>query len=54
MRDDHTLDYIGRPERAAPAEGYANTHEKEQTRIVAAAFAPITAGKRRTEKQRRR
>jgi 2-oxoglutarate dehydrogenase E1 component len=28
------LRYIGRPERAAPAEGYHNSHLQEQTRIV--------------------
>jgi 2-oxoglutarate dehydrogenase E1 component len=27
--------YIGRPERASPAEGYAQTHTEEQARIVA-------------------
>lgn len=27
--------YIGRPERASPAEGYASAHEAEQARIVA-------------------
>lgn len=30
--------YIGRPERASPAEGHLINHEKEQARIVAAAF----------------
>ena len=29
-----SLRYIGRPERAAPAEGYHNTHVQEQGRIV--------------------
>jgi 2-oxoglutarate dehydrogenase E1 component len=28
--------YIGRPERASPAEGYADAHQAEQARIVAA------------------
>jgi 2-oxoglutarate dehydrogenase E1 component len=31
--------YIGRPERASPAEGFANTHQIEQARIVSDAFA---------------
>jgi 2-oxoglutarate dehydrogenase E1 component len=31
--------YIGRPERASPAEGYAVDHEQEQNRIVRAALA---------------
>jgi 2-oxoglutarate dehydrogenase E1 component len=30
--------YIGRPERASPAEGYAQTHTEEQARIVADAI----------------
>jgi 2-oxoglutarate dehydrogenase E1 component len=31
--------YVGRPERASPAEGFANSHQVEQARIVADAFA---------------
>jgi 2-oxoglutarate dehydrogenase E1 component len=31
--------YIGRPERASPAEGYATSHTEQQTRIVADALA---------------
>ena len=27
--------YVGRPERASPAEGYADVHQQEQARIVA-------------------
>ncbi|MFI5273878.1 MAG: 2-oxoglutarate dehydrogenase E1 component, partial [Ktedonobacterales bacterium] len=34
-----TLEYAGRPERASPAEGMAEMHAAEQTRIVAAALA---------------
>ena len=30
--------YIGRPERASPAEGYADAHTGEQARIVEAAL----------------
>jgi len=37
-----TLEYIGRPERAATAEGYPEVHAAEQARIVAAALAPIS------------
>ena len=33
------LRYIGRPERASPAEGLADLHAVEQARIVEAAFA---------------
>ena len=29
-----TIRYIGRPERASPAEGYSKAHEEEQKRIV--------------------
>jgi len=35
---DLTLSYVGRPERASPAEGYASDHEAEQHRIVDAAL----------------
>jgi len=42
------LRYIGRPERASPAEGFADRHAAEQARIAAEAFAeagaPVTAG----------
>lgn len=31
--------YIGRPERASPAEGYLSSHQAEQARIVADAQA---------------
>ena len=42
------IDYIGRPERASPAEGSAEAHADEQARIVTEAFtnAPtVTGGK---------
>jgi 2-oxoglutarate dehydrogenase E1 component len=32
--------YVGRPDRASPAEGYAESHKKEQERIVAEVNAP--------------
>ena len=32
------LEYVGRPERASPAEGYPAAHAAEQARIVAAAL----------------
>lgn len=33
--------YVGRPERASPAEGYLGSHQKEQARIVAEALADV-------------
>jgi 2-oxoglutarate dehydrogenase E1 component len=29
-----SLEYVGRPERASPAEGYPDAHSAEQSRIV--------------------
>ncbi|HUF26038.1 MAG TPA: 2-oxoglutarate dehydrogenase E1 component [Gemmatimonadaceae bacterium] len=46
--------YVGRPERASPAEGYSAAHTAEQKRIVAEVLAPSLspAGKRREAKAR--
>jgi 2-oxoglutarate dehydrogenase E1 component len=42
------LRYIGRPERAAPAEGYHNSHVQEQARIVSEVLTvPAQSGRRR-------
>jgi 2-oxoglutarate dehydrogenase E1 component len=42
------LRYIGRPERAAPAEGYHTTHLQEQARIVGEALTvAATSGRRK-------
>ncbi len=51
---DRGIGYIGRPERASPAEGYASDHEAEQARIVTEA-ATLAAGRkaRATEKEPR-
>jgi 2-oxoglutarate dehydrogenase E1 component len=35
---DTRVGYIGRPERASPAEGYKKAHDEQQARIVADAF----------------
>jgi 2-oxoglutarate dehydrogenase E1 component len=46
-----TIRYIGRPERASPAEGYEKAHREEQKRIVAEVLAPASAAaKRKTSK----
>jgi 2-oxoglutarate dehydrogenase E1 component len=42
-----TLRYIGRPERASPAEGYHNEHMVEQSRIVTDALTLKPASGRR-------
>jgi 2-oxoglutarate dehydrogenase E1 component len=45
-----TIRYVGRPERASPAEGYKEAHDVEQKRIVAEALTPPpvpTSGARR-------
>jgi len=47
------LRYIGRPERAAPAEGYHNSHVQEQARIVGEVLTvPATSGRRRASAAR--
>ena len=46
-----TVRYIGRPERASPAEGYSKAHEEEQKRIVAEVLNPAPSTvKRKTSK----
>jgi len=41
--------YVGRPERASPAEGYASAHKTEQERIILEVIAPmqVLTGSRR-------
>ncbi len=41
VEDRIPVRYIGRPEQASPAEGYADKHKENQARIVAAAFADV-------------
>jgi 2-oxoglutarate dehydrogenase E1 component len=46
-----TVRYIGRPERASPAEGYQKAHEIEQKRIIADVLTlSTTPAKRKTTK----
>lgn len=33
--------YVGRPERASPAEGYEAAHKREQARIIAEVLQPV-------------
>ncbi len=42
-----TVRYIGRPERASPAEGYKEAHDAEQQRLVQEALTPAPSGARR-------
>jgi 2-oxoglutarate dehydrogenase E1 component len=45
-----TIRYIGRPERASPAEGYERAHKAEQARIIGEVLAPVPASKRKAAK----
>lgn len=36
--DRLAIGYVGRPERASPAEGYKKAHDEQQARIVRDAF----------------
>jgi len=46
-----TVRYIGRSERASPAEGYSKAHEEEQKRIVAEVLNPAPSpAKRKTSR----
>jgi 2-oxoglutarate dehydrogenase E1 component len=40
MPEGITLDYVGRPTRASPGEGYSIAHAREQERIVLTALTP--------------
>jgi 2-oxoglutarate dehydrogenase E1 component len=42
-----TLRYIGRPERASPAEGYQTSHAVEQARIIKDALTYVSASKKK-------
>ncbi len=41
LAGDMPVRYIGRPERASPAEGAADLHSQEQARIVSEAFSDV-------------
>ena len=46
-----TIRYVGRPERASPAEGYSEAHKMEQKRIVTEVLTPApSSAKRKTTK----
>ncbi|MBA3672753.1 MAG: hypothetical protein H0W68_12130, partial [Gemmatimonadaceae bacterium] len=45
-----TIRYVGRPERASPAEGYDQAHREEQKRIVTDALTLAPTAKRKTSK----
>jgi 2-oxoglutarate dehydrogenase E1 component len=45
LAGDRALGYVGRPERASPAEGYPGAHAVEQARIVAEALGARSAKK---------
>jgi len=38
LPDGVELDYVGRPQRASPSEGYPAAHRSEQERIVLTAL----------------
>jgi len=42
-----TVRYVGRAERASPAEGYPSVHAREQARIVSDALTLAPAGSSR-------
>ena len=53
LGDAAPLGYVGRPERASPAEGFATDHEIEQARIVTEA-ASLTGGRKPRSAEKRR
>lgn len=50
---DLPVRYEGRPDRAAPAEGSADRHAKEQGRIVEAAWSNAPSGENPAERRAR-
>ncbi|MBX3070602.1 MAG: 2-oxoglutarate dehydrogenase E1 component [Thermomicrobiales bacterium] len=47
LAGDLPVRYIGRPERASPAEGAADLHSREQARIISEAFADAPVARTR-------
>jgi 2-oxoglutarate dehydrogenase E1 component len=43
MRGVRDLRYVGRPERASPAEGWADAHNEEQRRIISEILQEVPA-----------
>jgi 2-oxoglutarate dehydrogenase E1 component len=43
LLDGRTLRYVGRPDRASPAEGWAEAHTAEQHRIISEIFEGVPA-----------
>jgi 2-oxoglutarate dehydrogenase E1 component len=50
LADTISLGYVGRPERASPAEGYESAHKAEQARIVAESLALTEPAKQKAGK----
>jgi len=46
--------YVGRPERASPAEGYEAAHKREQARLVAEALAEAAEAPKGTKEKKAR
>jgi 2-oxoglutarate dehydrogenase E1 component len=46
---EYPISYVGRPERASPAEGSLYIHNEEQARIVEAAFANVPGAATRSQ-----
>jgi len=45
--------YVGRPERASPAEGYHTAHAQQQARIVAEVLGPVPSSRSATARGKR-
>jgi 2-oxoglutarate dehydrogenase E1 component len=52
LKDNQTLEFVGRPPSASPAVGYANMHIKEQNTLVQEALALLENSQHPVENQR--